>query len=187
MWRPCKGFRILEYGTILLVESRIWKILVVLPKFLGCWIRNTVQLVHILLTIGIRSSTNKESGTQYKESGIHSMEYRILDFIGFPYMERYVALHLRDRSKAVALRYRHRADITVFILEQKPYPVWFSCRRKSYPVYFEHSLNVLGDDLWRWCTVMFNKGALYLDMSRASTAIDNSCCYQQLLIQLFMQ
>ena len=77
----------------------------------------------ILLTIGIRSSTDKESGTQYKESGIHSMEYRILDFIGFPYMERYVALHLRDRSKAVALRYRHRVDITVFILEQKPYPV----------------------------------------------------------------
>lgn len=37
------------------------------------------------------------------------MEYRILDFLGFPYMERYVSLHFRDRSKAVALRYRHRA------------------------------------------------------------------------------
>lgn len=51
------------------------------------------------------------------------MEYRILDFLGFPYMEGYVALHLRDRSRAVALRYRNRADITVFICEQKPYPV----------------------------------------------------------------
>ena len=27
--------------------------------------------------------------------------------------------------------------------EQKPYPVWFSCRRKTYPVECEHSLKQL--------------------------------------------
>ena len=37
-------------------------------------------------------------------------------------IENYVA----DRSKNLA-------KITVFICEQKAYPVWFSCRRESYP------------------------------------------------------
>ena len=71
---PCKGFLILEYGAILLVESRIWKILLVRSKIQDCEIRNKVQGVQILLTIGIRSSADKASGIQYKESGIHSMD-----------------------------------------------------------------------------------------------------------------
>ena len=29
---------------------------------------------------------------------------------------------------------RNRDEITVFMFEQKPYPVWLSCMRKSYPV-----------------------------------------------------
>ena len=33
-----------------------------------------------------------------------------------------------------SLRYRNRAEITVFMCEQKPYPVWFSRQRKSYPI-----------------------------------------------------
>ena len=41
---------------------------------------------------------------------------------------RYVVLHLRERRGADSLCYRNRAEITVFICEQKPYPVWFSCR-----------------------------------------------------------
>ena len=41
---------------------------------------------------------------------------------------------------AASLRNRHRAEITVFMCEQKPYPVWFSCQRKSYLVWHEHSL-----------------------------------------------
>ena len=31
-------------------------------------------------------------------------------------------------------------EITVFMCQQKPYPVWFSCLRKSYPEVYEHSL-----------------------------------------------
>ena len=40
--------------------------------------------------IGIRnpSSTDKESGIQYLESRIHSVESRIEDFLGLPYMGR---------------------------------------------------------------------------------------------------
>ena len=29
---------------------------------------------------------------------------------------------------------RNRAEITVFMFEQKLYPVWLSCMRRSYPV-----------------------------------------------------
>ena len=44
---------------------------------------------------------------------------------------RYVTLHLRDRRRAPLLRHRKRSEITVPMCEQRPYPVWFSCRRKS--------------------------------------------------------
>ena len=44
----------------------------------------------------------------------------------------------RDRSltshgerKVTEIRYRNRAKITLLMCEQKPYPVWFSCRRRS--------------------------------------------------------
>ena len=43
-----------------------------------------------------------------------------------------VMLHFRDRRSAASLRYRNRAEITVlYMCEQKPDPVWFSCRCKS--------------------------------------------------------
>ena len=37
-------------------------------------------------------------------------------------------------------RHRNRAEITVLMSEQKPYPVWFPRRRKSYPLFCEHGL-----------------------------------------------
>ena len=48
---------------------------------------------------------------------------------------RYVTLHFRDRLGEASLRYRNRAEITVCMCEQKPYPVGFSSRRKSIPPY----------------------------------------------------
>ena len=39
---------------------------------------------------GNPESTELESGIQYSESGIHSVESRIQDFPGFPYMGRTV-------------------------------------------------------------------------------------------------
>ena len=45
---------------------------------------------------------------------------------------RYVTLHFRDQRGAASLRYRNSAAKTVLMRVQKPYPVWFSCRRKSY-------------------------------------------------------
>ena len=44
----------------------------------------------------------------------------------------------RDRSltsheerKVTEIRYGNRAKLTLLMCEEKPYPVWFSCRRKS--------------------------------------------------------
>ena len=51
---------------------------------------------------------------------------------------RYVTLHFRDPRDVASLRYKNRAEITVFICEQKRYPVWFPCRRKTYPVECEN-------------------------------------------------
>lgn len=48
--------------------------------------------------------------------------------------------HFRDRRGVASLRYRNRAEITVLVCEEKPYPVWFSCWHKSYPVQCERSL-----------------------------------------------
>ena len=45
-----------------------------------------------------------------------------------------VTLHFRDRCGAASLCYRKRAKITVLMCQQKPYSVWFPCRRKSYPL-----------------------------------------------------
>ena len=49
-------------------------------------IRNSVPGIRNPAAIGIRnpSSTNKESGIQYVESRIHSVESRIKDFLGLP-------------------------------------------------------------------------------------------------------
>ena len=54
---------------------------------------------------------------------------------------RYATLHFRDLRRAASLR--NRAEITVFICEQKLYPVEFSCRRKSHAVYCEHNLKLI--------------------------------------------
>ena len=43
---------------------------------------------------------------------------------------RYMTLLLRDQRGAASLRKRNRAEITVLMCKQKPYLVWFSCRRK---------------------------------------------------------
>ena len=55
---------------------------------------------------------------------------------------RYVTLHFRDRCGASSLCYINRAKITVFMCVQKPYPVWFLCRRKSNLVLCEHNLSL---------------------------------------------
>ena len=53
----------------------------------------------------------------------------------------YMTPHFRDQHRAVTLsRYRNRAQITVPMCEQKPYLVWFSCRRKSSLLQYERSL-----------------------------------------------
>ena len=39
---------------------------------------------------------------------------------------RYVTLRLRDQRRAASLRYRNRAEITVLMCDQKPYPACFS-------------------------------------------------------------
>ena len=73
---------LVESGTwdILLVESGIRDILLVESRFLGFLIRDTAQ--------GIRnpSSTDKESRIQYLKSGIHGVETRVQDRLGFLYM-----------------------------------------------------------------------------------------------------
>ena len=56
---------------------------------------------------------------------------------------RYVTLHFRDRRSTASHRYRNRTEITAILCQQKPYPVWFSCRRKSCPVLYEHL-----SDMW---------------------------------------
>ena len=44
--------------------------------------------IRILLTIGVWNpcSSNKNSGIQYLQSGIHRVEFRTQDFLGFPYI-----------------------------------------------------------------------------------------------------
>ena len=44
---------------------------------------------------------------------------------------RYVTLHFRARQGAASLRYRSRAEITVLMWEQKPYPVWMDGRERT--------------------------------------------------------
>ena len=44
---------------------------------------------------------------------------------------RYVTLHLSDQRGAASLRHRNRAEITVLMCKQKPYPVWFCAGAKA--------------------------------------------------------
>ena len=82
MWAPCKGIQISGSGRFLLVESGI----------LGFGIWNVAKESGISLKIGIwnPSSTDKENGIQYLETGIHGVESRIQDCLGFPYMGRLI-------------------------------------------------------------------------------------------------
>ena len=84
----CNGIRIPESKKVLLVGSRIWQNFLVESQILGFGIRNTAQ--------GIRNPTNNcnlEStfprqglkSTTWK-SGIHEVEFRIQDCLGFPCM-----------------------------------------------------------------------------------------------------
>jgi len=91
---PCNGIRTAESGKCsLFVQCVIREI----PELCNreSWVTESgTQLKEsgIPLTIGIRntfSSTNKEPGIQFLESGIHDDESRIQDCLGFPCMERY--------------------------------------------------------------------------------------------------
>ena len=53
---------------------------------------------------------------------------------------RYVTLHFKRSARRSLARYRNRAEISVLICEQKPYPLWFLCWRKSYSVLCKHNL-----------------------------------------------
>ena len=75
-------------GFFLLVESGIRGLVKLEPWVLECGIQ--LKESRILLTIGIwdPGSTDKESRIQYLESGIHGVESRIQDGLGFLYMWR---------------------------------------------------------------------------------------------------
>ena len=45
-----------------------------------------------------------------------------------------VSLVDRRGAASASLRHRNRVEITVLESEQKPHPVWFSCRGQSHPV-----------------------------------------------------
>ena len=85
---PRKEIKILESGKFLLVEYRILEISLVETRLLGSGIRNTAQGIQIAPSIGFwnQRSTDKKSGIQYLESGIHSVESRVRDSIWFSYM-----------------------------------------------------------------------------------------------------
>ena len=71
----------------MLVESRIRNIFLAESGILGPRIRNTVQEIPMPLTIGIEipSSTGKELGIRYLESGVSGVESRIqkLSWVSF--------------------------------------------------------------------------------------------------------
>ena len=76
---PCKGIR--NAGKFCLWNPESWTLESVIP----------LKESGILLTIGIGQprSTDKESGFWCLESGIHSVESRIQDCLGLPYIVRY--------------------------------------------------------------------------------------------------
>ena len=74
----------MESGKFLLVESGIQEIFLVESEILGYGTWSTPQ--GILIPLRIESSTIKESGIQYQESRIHGVEFRIQDYLEFPYM-----------------------------------------------------------------------------------------------------
>ena len=54
-------------------------------------------------------------------------------------------VHFRDRRGAALLYYRKmESKSRLLMYEQKPYPVWFSCRSKSYPIKREYFIESAG-------------------------------------------
>ena len=59
--------------------------------------------------------------------------------------------------------HRNHVEIKVLMRQQKPYPVWFSCRRKGYLVKRQHSLkyyqaqHVISPDSFRRAKVAIGK------------------------------
>ena len=52
-------------------------------------------------------------------------------------------MHSHHRRGAASPRYRNRAKITVFMCQQKPFPVRFSCPRKSCDPYDSVSIDLV--------------------------------------------
>ena len=71
----------------ILVEIGIRDIFLVKSGILGFGIRNRAQGIWIPMKTGIQnpSSTDKECGTKYLESGIHSVESRLQACLRFPF------------------------------------------------------------------------------------------------------
>ena len=79
-------------------------------------------------------STVLESGIQYPESGIHSMESRIQDCLGFPYMGRQNCSRRNWRKKVDFASYRrntenagkcHIASVKIIFLNNDKLPACF--------------------------------------------------------------
>ena len=81
-----------ESGKSLPVESGIQEIFLVEFQILGFGIPITIW-------IRIRNSTDKESGIQFLESGIHDVESRIQDCPGFPYNGRYITINVMSHGR----------------------------------------------------------------------------------------
>ena len=56
-------------------------------------------------------------------------------------------IHSHHRRGAASPRYRNRAKITVFMCQQKPFPVRFSCPRKSYDPYDSVSIDLVTESV----------------------------------------
>ena len=81
---------------------------------------------------------------------------------------RYVTLHLRVRVGAASLRYRNRAEITVLMWEQKPYPVWTDGRtdgRTKEPILFVWQCEHLSD-MWLFTLQLGTSSFATLQKSR---------------------
>ena len=61
------------------------------------------------------------------------------------------------------------AEITDFMCEQKPYPVWFSPRRKVCPVYCEHSLSYVYRGKFRVRTFLSSSNSMTFSMTFTET------------------
>ena len=56
-------------------------------------------------------------------------------------------MHSHHRRGAASPRYRNRAKITVFMCQQKPFPVRFSCPRKSCDPYDSVSIDLVTESV----------------------------------------